>query len=172
MWPCNNISFAEGAKKIKTILSFGSGLTAKGAVTRLLLLGTSESGISSLNLWFLDLAGASGVAAGRTGFLGPFLCWVLCPVLPDERASLRSISAPACLHSPMQRAVMCRSATQILQCHQLPGGGTLFSWMPSSTVISISEQELGGGGEGMVGKGGIKLQPPKDSPTLRNEKND
>lgn len=24
--------------------------------------------------------------------------------------------------------------------------------------------------EGMVGKGGIKLQPPKDSPTLRNGK--
>lgn len=38
--------FSEGSRKIKSILSFGPGLMAKGVVTRLFLLGTSSRGIS------------------------------------------------------------------------------------------------------------------------------
>ena len=38
--------FFEDSRKIKSILSFGSGLMAKGIVTRLFLLGTSRKRIS------------------------------------------------------------------------------------------------------------------------------
>lgn len=67
---------------------------AKGVVTRLFLLGTSRRGISSLNLWFLDLVGASGMAAGWTRFLGNFSSWILCPVLQDEMKRFCSPSVP------------------------------------------------------------------------------